>query len=295
MKLGVGMEFLLPFTAPGPDAERRAVVLARECGFDSIDHLPSVTDPDYLANAAAFGELLAREEMCATQTHAPYNRYNRTRTDEEFKPLLFRAVESTAALGAKYMVIHGDEYRLAPGETWDAEKVARWSVEYLKPVAEAAGKAGITLAVETLFEEFRWGEPRSRFCSTLEEMRMLLDGLRGYPVGVCWDFGHAQLAFQNDPTAPGEDSQEKVHSAFRALLPHMVATHLHDNNRKSDLHLLPTLGKQNLKPLVRELCASSYPGDLTYEMHYGTFPPALFPDFLRYAGKVGAWLLSPED
>ena len=72
------------------------------------------------------------------------------------------AVDAAAAIGAKYLVVHADEYRLAPGEIYDSEKVVRNQIELFLPVAERAARAGIQLACENVTQSH--DDPRSR-CS----------------------------------------------------------------------------------------------------------------------------------
>ena len=112
-------------------------------------------------------ELLDEKGLAIHQSHAPFFRYNKNITIEEFKPMISRSIEVAGILGSKYIVMHADEYRLAEGELYDSKKVHDWTYDYLAPFVEEAKKHGVAIALEDLFEEGGSKKPRSRHCSRL--------------------------------------------------------------------------------------------------------------------------------
>ena len=96
-----------------------------------------------------------------------------------------------------------------------------------------------------------------------EELCELCDELKCDKIGICWDFGHAHTAAVN---------QE---AALRYIGDRLKITHVHDNYRNGDHHLLPLLGGDveiwnsidwiKLMPVLNEI---EYNGPLTLETHY---------------------------
>ena len=250
-----------------------AALLCKKYGFEDFDILTNIVRPDWEDHAKVYRAFADENGLRVHQSHAPFFRYDTSVSSiEECKPKFFRAVDCAAILGTKYLVIHADEYRLPAGETWNPEKVVAEMVEYFAPVIARATEKGINVAVENLFEDGRWGRPRSRCCSTVEELLPMIEGLRKYgEVSCCWDFGHAHVAFG------GGDAK-----ALRACAPYLSCTHTHDNYHGDD-HLLPFLGQIDWTAQTDVLREAGYNGNITLELVYGNVPAACADAFLAYA------------
>ena len=122
-----------------------------------------------------------------------------------------------------------------------------YSLETLLPFAEARG---VTLALENIPNEL----------STVEGMRRFLEDAQLGKVGICFDSGHSHL--QADPHAEIRDGEARI-----------VATHLHDNHRKKDEHLLPFDGDIDWTKVLEALEAVQYSGSLTLELKAWNRPP----------------------
>jgi len=48
----------------------------------------------------------------------------------------------------------------------------------------------------------------------------------------------------------------------------LLCTHIHDNDHKSDLHLIPFDGEIDFKKMCQELKACNYEGNITLELCY---------------------------
>jgi len=74
-------------------------------------------------------------------------------------------------------------------------------------------------------------------------------------VGFCYDCGH-----------------EACHTPGIRYLPkignRLLCTHIHDNDHKSDLHLIPFDGEIDFKKMCQELKACNYEGNITLELCY---------------------------
>jgi sugar phosphate isomerase/epimerase len=122
-----------------------------------------------------------------------------------------------------------------------------YSLETLRPFAEARG---VALALENIPNEL----------SSVEGMRRFLEDAQLENVGICFDTGHSYL--QADPHTEIRDGEERI-----------VATHLHDNHRKKDEHLLPFDGDIDWTKVLESLEAVQYSGSLTMELKAWNRPP----------------------
>lgn len=118
-----------------------------------------------------------------------------------------------------YLVVHlGMPDALVAGAGHNSRDAARRSVEELHAMAK---RHGVTLALEVI--------PNS--LSSVEALFQLIDEELDTPdIGVCLDYGHAFL-------------MGDVADAIEAASGHLVTTHLHDNDGKKDLHLVPFEGR----------------------------------------------------
>jgi len=73
-------------------------------------------------------------------------------------------------------------------------------------------------------------------------------------VGVCWDFGHANL---NHPHQG---------DCIRALGSRIKAVHIHDNFGREDSHLPPFFGTVNWADCMQALARAGYAGVLDFEV-----------------------------
>jgi len=76
--------------------------------------------------------------------------------------------------------------------------------------------------------------------------------------GICWDFGHAHLA-----------RQDQV-SSLKTIGTKLYALHVHDKRGLADEHLLPYFGKIAWNPVMRTLKDVHYKGDFTFAVHHFT-------------------------
>jgi sugar phosphate isomerase/epimerase len=144
-----------------------------------------------------------------------------------------RALEIAEAMPFRYLVVHLG----LDGEEFDPRKfdAAFSSLEYLKIFAKDRG-------VHILLENYP---------NELSTAERLLDFIRytKLDLKVCFDTGHAHMA-------------EGVQSAFQKLREHIASTHIHDNNRLKDDHLLPFEGQIDWEKTVRDF--RSVPGQVPF-------------------------------
>jgi sugar phosphate isomerase/epimerase len=141
---------------------------------------------------------------------ADLNKSQRIESMDEIK----RALEVAEILPFKYMIQHlGDS-----GEAFDPRKFDAIvsSIEHLRAFAKPLG---VSILVENIPNEL----------STPERLVEVITTSHFEDVGVCFDFGHAHI-------------HSNVVPDFEIVKKHVRSTHVHDNARDKDNHLLPGEG-----------------------------------------------------
>ena len=114
----------------------------------------------------------------------------------------------------------------------------------LDALYEMAERAGVRLALEVI--------PNA--LSTPESLVSLIENdLDGLNVGICMDVGHAHL-------------MDEVGDAIEACSGHIVTTHLHDNRKKIDDHLVPGEGTIDWPATLMSLQKIGYDGAWMFEI-----------------------------
>jgi sugar phosphate isomerase/epimerase len=150
-----------------------------------------------------------------------------------------RAFDAAAEFGAKKATLHSE---FLPAGLEEREvRVAR-TIEGIGRLRKEAEDRGL----ELLVENFNAGS------LAIKEFKRLFSEV---DVGMTLDVGHAF-------TADGEGLQDYL-AQFRKRIRHV---HLHDNDRRSDLHLPLGAGKVDVARAVKEL-KSFYDGTITLEVH----------------------------
>ena len=143
------------------------------------------------------------------------------------------------------LVLHLGIPRMQPRDgdvgSQDVRGAAKKSVEEL---VKAAGPLGVRVAVEVIPNEI------SRAGSLVHFVEDDLDGLG---VGICLDFGHAHI-------------DGDVVEAVETVSEHVIATHLHDNNARSDDHLMPMDGTIDWAGALTAVQKIGYDGPLMFEV-----------------------------
>jgi len=149
-----------------------------------------------------------------------------------------RALEVAERLPFRYLVLHlgipGEEYAL---EKFDA---ALTSIEHLKIFAK---ERDVQLLLENIPNEL--GTPE-RLLEFIQYSRM--DDLK-----ICFDTGHAHMGGGVQP-------------AFQTLRDRIVSTHVHDNRREKDDHLLPFDGEIDWEQTIRDFRAADNQFPLLFEL-----------------------------
>jgi sugar phosphate isomerase/epimerase len=264
---------------------------AYEAGFRVIDVdlcnvLPNkghfLRAPDWERKTKELRELGDSLGLVFNQTHIPfYPQFELTGQELEFnEEMTRRAIIASGILGAPWGVMH-------PGSlsdrNWSLKDHLERNVEYFKPKIEAAKKNNTGIAIENMgcWPKSKWFR---MYCATEYELRELVDALNDPAVGICWDFGHANM--------------NKLDQALslRTMGKRLKALHVDDNRGWEDDHLPPFYGTVNWAALMPVLDEIGYAGDLTFEVLYmEKFPDAARVDAARQILEIGRFLLDCKD
>jgi len=248
-------------------------------GFRYVDYSPDFKSDGWESAARRDREILDKAGITVEQTHAPFNRYE-THPSDLFPTYVMRLFEASKILGAKYVVVHADEYRTV--DRYDEKEILDFTYDYLAPYVEYAAKNGLVVAVENVFDDAHWPyiDGKSRFTSRIEELKAVIERFNSPVLQCCWDFGHAKCAF----------GQEKMAEALGEVGKYVVCTHVHDNYYGKDLHLVPFLGETDWNENMAALKSAGYTGKLSFEFVYGIIPDNILPFWMDYVFKTGKTL-----
>lgn len=240
-------------------------------GLGALDYTPDCSKDTWKRDLDKNMEIFRKNGLTVHQTHAPFNRYGQY--DDGFMDYVERTLEATALMGAKFMVVHGDEFDFN-NMKYTPDEARMYNYKLFSPIVDKAISLGIKIAFENVFEDnFENGRPR--FCSEVEDLKALIEMFNSENVCCCWDFGHAGVAF-------GEKQPEKI----RVIGNHIKCTHVHDCGHNHDLHLPPFLGDNDWDACMKAMKDINYDGDITFEMVYGKIPEGMLKSFTGYMKDI---------
>ena len=182
-----------------------------------------------------------------------------------------RSVKATAMLGSRNMVIHTQSIYDAEG--YNPNKTEEYNRAFLSEMANLAAAENMQLWVENVFP----------IASTIdhacypEEMAELMVQLNDPMFGICWDFGHANMA---------KVDHEK---SLDIIAPWLRLIHVNDNKSTADDHVVPGYGTVPWNKVMKKLKANGYTGDMSLSVR--TFAQTSLPnqrvEALRFLRKVG--------
>jgi sugar phosphate isomerase/epimerase len=236
-------------------------------GFDSIELFATRSHFDYRDDGAVeqLGEWLTETGLALHSVHAPIT--HQFGAGDQWAPTFSNATadaarrlaavqETEAALQVarripfKVLVVHLGTPAAKAGADDNKPSAAGRSAE---AICQAAASVGVRVALEVI--------PNA--LSTPSALSAMLDGeLDASNAGVCLDFGHAFL---------GGD----VADAIETVAEHVIATHVHDNHRKADEHLVPYRGTINWDAALISMQKIGYDGIYMMELANTETPAAV--------------------
>ena len=236
-------------------------------------------EPTYIAMAKEIRAYADSIGIPCLQTHPPLPTVNEHITPEDYVILQKKSLEISAILGAEVAVVH-PEYFLDMNYNFD--NIYTELISY-------AEKLGIKVATENMFKRIKENgeiEIYPATCGTPEEFREYIDFANSDFFTACLDIGHAEL-----PRIDG------AYNFIKTLGKRLGALHIHDNDKKRDLHVFPYLGSINWDEVCRALAEIDYQGNFTFEADATNYnyPNDLLPYAYLLLEKTGRYLISQID
>ncbi len=126
-------------------------------------------------------------------------------------------------------------------------------------ICELAEPFGIRVALEVIPNDLS---------SAASLVAMIEQDLNADQIGICLDFGHAHLM---------GDVADTIETAAE----HVVTTHVHDNRRRSDDHLVPYLGSINWDMALMTMQKIGYEGTYLMELSNTSAPETVLDEARR--------------
>ncbi len=261
---------------------RAAGFTALDLNFCSaINGKSDLAADDWEERIYMLGEEAARSGVEFVQSHPVFLTVNIHEKPPElqdlFHRMMSRSLMASSILGVKWAVLHPGS--VSHDDKVDIKENIKINMENFDFAVELATKLKVGIAFENL--PLRPLLP-GRFSSTAEHMVELVDEYSDPNIGVCWDFGHGNIAY---------DDQRP---ALRQIGKRLKATHVADNHGTGDDHMLPYHGTTNWKDIMPVLKEIGYEGAFALETGMETkfMPDRLKDDMTRIAYKVGKYCLS---
>lgn len=257
---------------------RQLIKLLKDSAFDAYDfnmcnkltNDTFVHEDDYIKKAKEQRTFADSIGIICNQTHAPFPSV--IIGNEEFNKNMFnlivKAIEVSGILGAKYCVVH-------PCNDYNAQQNA----EFYNKLLSYAKQNNVIIALENMYN---WNAAAScaikAACSSPADFVNHLDLLDSEWFAACLDIGHSEMQ--------GLDTDNV--SMIKALGKRLKAIHLHDNDKRYDLHGLPFIYNIDFKPVINALAESDYEGDITFETnHMRRHPLELYPQATAFMCQIG--------
>ncbi len=274
MKKLLKSSFLNLHSCPKEDLSqyiRTGLAFLKDAGFDAANicfrsYLPAIDQWQQMTEQA----LRDSEDLGIpfTDCHLPFFN-DRINTDPVFaenaNKQIHAAIDAAKTLGVQTAVLHPNASTVTL-HSFDRKETYDMVMAHLSPFAEHAAKVGLNLLVENsrLVPGIRQSH---RYCQGPEELCEVADAL-GF--GVCWDFGHANLA--------GLKQSEALAYVGKRL----KAVHVNDNNGTDDDHTAPFMGTVDWVDAMHGLALAEFDGRFNYELVTSRVPAAFRMEYAKY-------------
>lgn len=245
------------------------------CGLIHLDHECSFSKDNWRDEVWELKKEAKRLGVHFHQAHLPYYYVGRVYRQENrefnelFDRMLRRGIEICGMLEIPCAVVHLFNSEVEETEEHIKENLIRYG-EYV----ELAAQRGIRIAIENMYSPERFG-------SGVEDLAAMMDAFGEDKVGICWDFGHAQLRY-------GAEQAD----AIKKLKGRICAVHIHDNFGETDQHLPPFMGTIAWEKVMPALREAEFDGYLNYETSANRrVPEALRDEMARYCFRAGEHLI----
>ncbi len=264
-----------------------------DVGFQAIDlGFGSVGEPGYILEGDDWERKVdelaneaAKYGMSFSQLHMPSYKKGSEAADARFKRpgfkgLFDQSMERALIAGGKLGIPWAVAHCLNPKESGgDPDIAAKINHEYYDRYVECGIKHGVGFAFENMVQNSDGGG-KWRYTGHYHELIDYVDSFNDPMVGICWDFGHANITGFDQCTA-----LRKVGRRLKCL-------HIDDNFGNSDHHLIPFTGMIDWHKIMPVLAEIGYEGECNLEVqnHFKRMPRHLHGEMAKYAFEVCDYL-----
>ena len=237
----------------------------KAAGFDGCD--VSIcgprffSEPDWESKIYKIKQMLDERGLICTQMHLPvYDIFLSSEIiKDDVKDSIMKSLRAMKILGCERGAYHP---RTAFSHGCDPEISRRDNYNEISMYLEEAERLGVGIAIENIpiFPDC----PHYKFYTAdYQDFRELLDSFKSERIGVCWDFGHANLM------------PVRQQRAFELFGDRVKITHVASNRGYFDDHLVPTVGTIDWRNIMPALKRAGYNGALNLEINYYDMGTAL--------------------
>jgi len=264
--------------------ERDHLAQIASYGFETIELFATRSHFDYYDEAAIgmLAEWLAETGLTLNSVHAPIaasltkgqwgETYSNAVADGAHRQAAVREAEAALKIKRRIpfdvLVVHlGTPTAMSqPGDNNRAS-----AFRSAEDICRLAEPLGVRIALEVIPNELS---------TTPSLVTMLERDLDAPHAGICLDFGHAHL-------------MGDVADAVETAAEHLIATHVHDNRRRDDEHLVPYLGTINWDLALMTMQKIGYDGTYLMELARASAPAQVLEEARRVRERFERTLAHP--
>ncbi len=282
-------------------SEAEGYRLMAEHGFSSVDFslmnnhddpMWSWSDEQLKAYMTERREIMNANGIVAGQTHAPMDAYwySAPETKKARWDAQIQAIKAASYLKSPYIVVHPltPPFRIHDDGVEETKELNMEFYNFLKPYLE---EYGVKAAIENIPSyDFELGAYCETTCSSAAELIDYLDTLNSECFVACLDVGHAALA-----------NQDPVKMIYQLGKKYLHVTHMHDNNRRGDDHMMPGLGGMDWRRIGKALNDIGFDGVFNYEADSAYAPLYYLPnnqkaymDLFRLFAELGKAIINSK-
>ena len=258
----------------------QTIEMYKKAGFDGVDlgfPVDFFEDKKWEDKVHKIKEDLDNEGMECSQIHMPfYGIFESSETyREEKEHEIMSSFKCMNILGAKWGAFHPMS---STNFEYDPKRAMVDNKEKLKRYLEEASKYNVGIAVENL-PIFPDCPQYNFFTSNYEDHCELVDSFNSELIGVCWDFGHANLM-------PYDKAKVLDIMGDRVKIVHM-----HNNTEMCDMHIAPCLGTIKWEELVPILVKHNFTGAFALEINMKIVTPQMKQAYVEFCSKAADEML----
>ena len=252
--------------------DREHLLQVASYGFEAVELFATRSHFDY-HDEAAIGRLadwLAEAGLALHGVHAPItgsmtagqlgDMFSTATSDNARRQFAVREAEAALAIARRIpfdvLVVH---LGTPSGKSGTGDNNRGAALRSVDEICSAAEPLGVRVAIEVIPNELS---------TAASIVAMLERDIDSATAGLCMDFGHAFL-------------MGDVPDAIETAAEHLIATHVHDNKRREDDHLVPYLGAIDWSAALTTMQKIGYDGTYLMELANTGSPAHVLEDARR--------------